>query len=79
MKWLKNNKPTSLIEIVKGSMRITTDDTVSFRPNFDILIDVLADKIEHSYDFDQNVFYDLFKEAVIAQFKKDQLKNEKNL
>lgn len=79
VKWLKNNKPTSLIEIVKGSMRITTDDTVSFRPNFDILIDVLADKIEHSYDFDQNVFYDLFKEAVIAQFKKDQLKNEKNL
>lgn len=60
-------------------MRITTDNTVSFRPNFDILIDVLADKIEHSYDFDQNVFYDLFKKAVIAQFKKDQLNNDKNL
>jgi hypothetical protein len=74
VQWLKGNKPQSLIDEIKDSMRIINEaNDVSFTSNSDLLIDALADKVDHHYPFDHDVFHDFFRKALIEQFKNDQL------
>ncbi|MDO8345190.1 MAG: hypothetical protein Q7T48_18455 [Cellvibrio sp.] len=85
VKWLDKSTHTSLIKQIKSDLKVGGDNSISFKPGIEFLIDALFEKIEHPYKMDGDILFKIFNlslqeiirnnelsrsDKILAEFKK---------
>lgn len=78
MKW-DENKIKALIRSLKDSLNITESGAVSYKGDFEFIVDALFSYVEHKYELDINILYENFKKAVITTYKNDRLEKHNDI
>lgn len=78
MNW-DENKIRALISSLKDSLNISNCGLVSYKGDFEFIVDALFSYVEHKYELDINILYENFKKAVISTYENNRLEKHNDI
>ena len=68
VKWRRRTNPDTLIMALRPRIGLSSTQQITFYGEYESILDALYEKVEHSFNLDQDLLFNLFRDAVSEAF-----------
>lgn len=76
VKWRRRTNPDTLIMALRSRISLSSAQQITFYGEYESILDALYEKVEHSFNLDQDLLFYLFRDAISETFIENSLLGE---